>query len=215
MTNTSTMPCSMCKETGHNKKTCPVWTRTCSVMNIQPAVQPAVKPAVQPAVQPAVKPAVKEAEPKKVTLDDEFHLLCVSGNLEGAQEFLRKNQINENQQWGYGETTIMEVCKNRHIHVADWLTDIDSKLSLTKWAPKAFLCACQQGDLNMARWLDEAFIIDIDMDDDAPFKAALKSNIKLAKWIQRRMPRRYTIIYDESGRCIDYSINKTSMNYYV
>jgi uncharacterized protein (DUF2249 family) len=53
----------------------------------------------------------------------------------------------------------------------------------------------------VAQWLDEGFFVDYTMDDDEPFKAALKSkNEQLVKLIQSRLPGKYVLSYNEKGK---------------
>jgi hypothetical protein len=191
------MPCSICKQPGHNNTTCPQRTR--SMVRAPKQVSAPVQPTTNLPI-----PVRLQNE-----LHKEFHSLCVSGNLDGAQRFLSRNQIN--QKWDYCEATLLEVCKNRHLHVADWFTDSfltfieddnKDKYSLDDdWSSKAFLRACQRGNLNVAQWLDEGFCVDYIMDDHKPFKAAVKSkNNQLIKWIQSRVPGKYVLKINEKGK---------------
>ena len=67
------MPCALCKQYGHNKKTCPRILPALPelpqlivhehVSEEEPVVEPFKEPVVEPIVEPVVEPAVAKKEP--------------------------------------------------------------------------------------------------------------------------------------------------------
>jgi hypothetical protein len=141
---------------------------------------------------------------KDFTLDNigsAFERVCFEGHLEFAQWIL---DLSTNKSATIGSEPFVRACRNRQLHVAEWLVSLKPFLFEVRQLPSgklkpiikdhhlAFRCACIVGDFEAAQWLlaqkprmpiskmefDEIFAI-----------ACINGHLEIAQWLLLVRPK--------------------------
>lgn len=83
-------------------------------------------------------------------LNRSFVKACETGNLNHAQKLFSTNWIKSR---AHEDLAFRRSCKNGHLHMAQWLLEIDPSIDIHAKENRAFLVSCRNGHLHIAQWL--------------------------------------------------------------
>ena len=139
-----------------------------------------------------------------MNIQSHFNSLCVSGNLEEAQQYLLENptiNISANDEYVF-----LNACLKGHLLVAQWLLSVKPGINISANDEELFWIACLSGYLLVAQWLQslKPHLYVINYNNNGSYKGYYIRSKEEARWEQRK-----TLVWLAS----DQSPNKKSIFY--
>ena len=141
-----------------------------------------------------------------MNIQSHFNNLCISGNLEEAQQYLLENPtINIS---AFNEDAFRHACCLGHLSVAQWLLSVKPDINISACNECAFRYACSQCHLSVAQWLLSVKPdINISVYNEEVFRwTCSQGHLKVGQWLQSLKPNLYVIHYNNDGSYKDYYI---------
>jgi hypothetical protein len=132
----------------------------------------------------------------KVPIEKLFQMLCLHGNLPGAQRLYSTfhNEINIH---GKNDFAFINACQSGNFELIQWLYDELGRggraIDIHFHNDSPFIKACGSKDIRIAKWLFDMGHVNIHTKQEAFLRAARTGQLEIAKWLYYEVGGKETI----------------------